>query len=135
MNVVRRAIRWVTSLFIREPQQVPVIKNDRKPKRRRFMNGVKVEGRIKFFNHEKGFGFIQSSIGDVFVHATGLSNEEKNKETKLAEGDRVQFQVTQGQKGPIAKDVDLLEKADPAQVKQERDQRRGRRERDHDARF
>lgn len=99
------------------------------------MNGIKVEGRIKFFNHEKGFGFIQSNIGDVFVHATKLSAAEKSKETKLAEGDRVQFEVVQGQKGPMANNVDLLEKADPAQVKQERDQRRGRRERDHNARF
>lgn len=61
---------------------------------------------VKFFNETKGFGFIQQENGpDVFVHFSAISG---NGFRTLAEGQRVQFSVTQGQKGPQAENVTAL---------------------------
>jgi CspA family cold shock protein len=55
------------------------------------------EGIVKFFNVTKGFGFITPDNGgaDVFVHVSGLQYE-------IVEGDKVTFEVENGQKGPTA---------------------------------
>jgi CspA family cold shock protein len=60
-------------------------------------------GTIKFFNDEKGFGFIKPDNGaqDVFVHVSGLVVNE------VKEGDRVSYEVEQGRKGPNAVNVNL----------------------------
>ena len=64
------------------------------------------KGTVKFFNETKGFGFIQQENGpDVFVHFSAISG---NGFRTLAEGQRVQFSVTQGQKGPQAENVTAL---------------------------
>ena len=64
------------------------------------------EGTVKFFNETKGFGFIQQENGpDVFVHFSAIQG---NGFRTLAEGQRVQFSVTQGQKGPQAENVTAL---------------------------
>jgi CspA family cold shock protein len=61
------------------------------------------EGTVKWFNDSKGFGFISQEGGkDVFVHHTAIEGEGFRS---LAEGDRVQFEVTQGPKGPQASNV------------------------------
>jgi CspA family cold shock protein len=61
------------------------------------------EGTVKWFNDSKGFGFISQEGGkDVFVHHTSIEGEGFRS---LAEGDRVQFEVTQGPKGPQASNV------------------------------
>lgn len=61
------------------------------------------EGTVKWFNDAKGFGFIQQDGGpDVFVHFSSITMEGFKS---LAEGDRVIFDVTQGQKGPQAANV------------------------------
>jgi CspA family cold shock protein len=61
------------------------------------------EGTVKWFNDAKGFGFIQQDNGpDVFVHFSAIKGEGFKS---LAEGDRVRFEVTQGQKGPQASNV------------------------------
>jgi CspA family cold shock protein len=61
------------------------------------------EGKVKWFNDRKGFGFIQQEDGeDVFVHHTGISGSGFKT---LAEGDQVTFEVEQGAKGPSAKNV------------------------------
>ena len=61
---------------------------------------------VKFFNETKGFGFIQQENGpDVFVHFSAIQG---NGFRTLAEGQRVQFSVTQGQKGPQAENVTAL---------------------------
>jgi CspA family cold shock protein len=63
-------------------------------------------GTVKWFNEQKGYGFItQDSGGDVFVHYSGI---EGSGFRGLTEGDRVQFEVTQGPKGLQATSVRKL---------------------------
>ncbi|ACQ92895.1 cold-shock DNA-binding domain protein [Tolumonas auensis DSM 9187] len=63
-------------------------------------------GKVKWFNEAKGFGFIQQDEGpDVFVHFRAINSTGFKT---LAEGQRVQFTVTQGQKGPQAENVTVL---------------------------
>jgi len=59
---------------------------------------------VKWFNSEKGYGFItrESGGGDVFVHYSAIQGEGFRT---LEEGQRVAFEVTQGQKGPQAANV------------------------------
>ena len=60
-------------------------------------------GTVKWFNGEKGFGFITQESGpDVFVHFSAIQSDGFKS---LAEGDRVEFEIVQGQKGPQASDV------------------------------
>ena len=65
-------------------------------------------GTVKFFNTAKGYGFISPEGGgkDVFVHATTLERSGLNE---LAEGQRVRMQISQGQKGPEARSIELLD--------------------------
>ncbi|MGD1850165.1 MAG: cold-shock protein [Cyanophyceae cyanobacterium] len=65
----------------------------------------KVTGTVKWFNEEKGYGFIAQESGpDVFVHFRSLPGEGFRT---LAEGQKVRFEVEQGQKGPQAANVEL----------------------------
>ncbi|MBK8905662.1 MAG: cold shock domain-containing protein [Anaerolineaceae bacterium] len=60
-------------------------------------------GTVKWFNDQKGFGFLEQQDGDdVFVHHSAIVSEGYRS---LAEGDRVEFTIEQGQKGPAAADV------------------------------
>jgi len=64
------------------------------------------EGTVKWFNDSKGFGFIEREDGpDVFVHHTAIDGEGFKS---LQEGQRVEFEVTQGPKGPQAANVKSL---------------------------
>ena len=61
------------------------------------------EGRVKWFNDKKGFGFIEQDGGkDLFVHHSAIQGEGFKS---LAEGDRVSFEVVDGPKGPQAASV------------------------------
>lgn len=61
------------------------------------------EGRVKWFNESKGYGFIESDAGrDVFVHYSAI---EGSGFKSLSEGDRVSFVEEQGKKGPQATKV------------------------------
>lgn len=65
-------------------------------------------GSVKWYNADKGFGFVGQDGGgkDVFIHATTL---ERGGLTALAEGQRVRMQIGQGQKGPEARAIELLD--------------------------
>jgi CspA family cold shock protein len=65
------------------------------------------EGTVKWFNAEKGFGFISQDGGgnDVFVHFSAIQSSGYRS---LEENQRVEFEIVQGQKGPQAEQVRLL---------------------------
>jgi CspA family cold shock protein len=65
---------------------------------------ARIKGTVKWFNDAKGFGFITPEDGskDCFVHHTAI---QASGFKSLAEGDKVEFEVTQGQKGPAAANV------------------------------
>ena len=61
------------------------------------------KGRVKWFNEKKGFGFISRDNGsDVFVHFSAIKRDGFKS---LYEGDEVEFEVTEGPKGPQATNV------------------------------
>jgi CspA family cold shock protein len=70
------------------------------------MVGSMATGTVKWFNNEKGFGFIEVEGGgkDVFCHFSAIQGD----------GDEVEFDVEQGAKGPQAKNVTVLRSAGPA---------------------
>ncbi|AEN63885.1 cold-shock DNA-binding domain protein [Enterobacter soli] len=67
----------------------------------------KIKGNVKWFNESKGFGFITPEDGskDVFVHFSAI---QTNGFKTLAEGQRVEFEITNGAKGPSAANVIAL---------------------------
>jgi CspA family cold shock protein len=65
-----------------------------------------IKGTVKWFNAEKGFGFITSEEGkDVFVH---FSQIKKDGFKSLEEGEQVEFEIVDGQKGPQAANVQVV---------------------------
>ncbi|MGQ0720650.1 MAG: cold shock domain-containing protein [Candidatus Eiseniibacteriota bacterium] len=71
---------------------------------------MRTTGTVKWFNDEKGFGFISREDGekDVFVHHSAIQQPNGGFRT-LAEGQRVEFDVVQGTKGPAAENVVKLD--------------------------
>ena len=70
-------------------------------KKRRML--MKLTGRVKWFNDSKGYGFIEQEGGkDIFVHYTAIQGEGFKS---LAEGQKVEFEISEGAKGPQATKV------------------------------
>jgi cold shock protein len=65
---------------------------------------MRITGTVKWFNDAKGFGFITPDDGDrdCFVHHSAIQSDGFRS---LAEGERVEFEMVQGQKGPAAENV------------------------------
>ena len=83
-----------------------------------------MNGTVKWFNSRKGYGFISSEDGtDVFVHFSAVTGKEDEYKT-LRENDKVEFEVTEGDKGPQANNVVVTEKA-PRQPRQNKGGNRG----------
>lgn len=73
---------------------------------------AKKQGTVKWFNAEKGYGFLATEGGpDVFVHFSAI---QKDGYRSLDDGDLVEFNVTEGPKGVQAADVQVIGKADPS---------------------
>lgn len=83
------------------------------------------KGTVKWFNSRKGFGFITTEDNqDIFVHYTAIKSDQDEFKT-IYEGDIVEFEITDGQKGPQASDVRVTEKG----PREQRYQSRGRSDR------
>ncbi|EHL30697.1 cold-shock protein [Legionella pneumophila] len=65
----------------------------------------KIPGKVKWFNEGKGFGFIESSGKDYFVHFSAI---QSNGFKTLPEGAKVLFKMSKGQKGLQAEEVELI---------------------------
>lgn len=62
------------------------------------------KGKVKFYNRSKNYGFITGDDGkDYFVHVSGIANG-----AHIKDGDRVSFNVTDGERGPKADNIELL---------------------------
>lgn len=66
-----------------------------------------VNGTVKWFNSEKGFGFIEQENGgkDVFVHFRQINNTQGYGRVSLEDGQKVTFEIGEGEKGPQAQNV------------------------------
>ncbi len=63
-----------------------------------------MEGRVKWFNDKKGYGFVETeNDGDIFVHYSGI--EDTGGFRSLLEGEKVEFEIEQTQRGPQAVQV------------------------------
>lgn len=71
------------------------------------------QGRVKRYERKSGFGFIETPQGDLFVHHTALKDREF-----LLEGQRVEFEVEQGDRGPRAVGVRVVEDVSPKRKNQ-----------------
>lgn len=81
------------------------------------MNTARIEGRVKFFNQEKGFGFVRNPVGDTdfFLHAS-----EVPPGVTLNPGDLVAFITKQTRRGTSATQVELIKRAEAAAAKERR---------------
>ena len=67
-----------------------------------------MEGRVKWFNEKKGYGFVETeNDGDVFVHYSGI--EDTGGFRSLQEGEKVDFEIEQTQRGPQAVQVKIVD--------------------------
>lgn len=71
-----------------------------------------VKGVVKWFDSRKGYGFLTTDEEqDVFVHYSAIIAENDNDFKNLYEGDTVEFNITEGKKGPQATEVKIIERS------------------------
>jgi cold shock protein len=88
--------------FAKHPKVVPLRVN-RKTKKERIKQVERIKGTVKWFNNAKGYGFLGRDGGpDVFIHYSAITSEGYKS---LQEGDKVEFEIVQGEKGPQAANV------------------------------
>ena len=93
--------RWFFCAALGPARPVSSTRNQRTTREERQLS--RTTGRVKWFNNTKGYGFIgQDGGADVFVHYSAIEGDGYKT---LHEGDLVEFEVTQGQKGPQAEKV------------------------------
>ncbi len=80
-----------------------------------------VKGTVKWFDSRKGYGFItrEDGSGDIFVHFSAIQGEGDDFKT-IYEGDIVEFEVTEGDKGPQATNLTVVEKGPRQSFRSER---------------
>lgn len=68
-----------------------------------------LDGTVKWFDQNRGFGFIEQASGpDIFIHFSEINTTQATGFKTLLEGDRVTFEIKQGKKGPNATNVSLI---------------------------
>jgi CspA family cold shock protein len=89
-------LNWIKSLF--SSDNASATTNKKRPR-----SGDRKTGVIRYFNHKRGFGFIESpeTETDIFVHV-------KDVQGRLRKGDRVSFSIIEEKKGPRATEVELV---------------------------
>lgn len=111
----------LNGLFVVRVASSALAKSARQPNRRRERSrrqggkprgarkqsaGKREEGTIKWFDHEKRFGFIIRESGEeIFVHLRQVNLNGENRRAKLRDGQKVSFRVVEGTKGPQAEEV------------------------------
>ena len=89
--------------FLRAPGIAPF---RGKSARKRGAHVERLKGTVKWFNNAKGYGFLGRDDGpDVFIHYSSITTEGYKS---LQEGDKVEFEIVQGQKGPQAANVSKI---------------------------
>jgi CspA family cold shock protein len=81
------------------------------------------KGTVKWFDNRKGYGFItkEDGSGDVFLHYSAIKAEADEFKT-VYEGDKVEFDVTEGDKGPQAANLVIIEKAPRKSFRKKREE-------------
>ena len=105
-NFIQVVTAPVCRLASLKPAEAVVIGAPKRRVGRRKEQVSRIRGIVKWFNNAKGFGFIGRDDGpDVFVHYSAITSEGYKS---LQEGDAVEFEIVQGQKGPQAGNVTKL---------------------------
>jgi len=85
---------------LKSPGEIVPFRGNGKRERR---NVERIKGTVKWFNNAKGYGFLGRDGGpDVFIHYSAITSDGYKS---LQEGDKVEFEIVQGQKGPQAANV------------------------------